>query len=252
VSERPGFARDVLTVLWKEWKELPLNAGDRGLVKGPLGILIVIGVFGVMLPLQAGRAWVDSPMALLVWGWVPILLVSNVVAQAFAGERERHTLETLLATRLSDRAILVGKVAASALYGWSVTIICLLLGLVSINVAHWDGRLLLYSPLTWVGAGILVPLVALLAANLGVLVSLRAGTVRQAQQTLGIVSMVIVFGLGYGVQVLPPSVRQVLASAVAGSATTVVVAAGALMAVANVLVLLIAMARFQRTRLILD
>jgi len=252
VSERPGFARDVLTVLWKEWKELPLNAGDRGLVKGPLGILIVIGVFGVMLPLQAGRAWVDSPMALLVWGWVPILLVSNVVAQAFAGERERHTLETLLATRLSDRAILVGKVVASALYGWSVTIICLLLGLVSINVAHWDGRLLLYSPLTWVGAGILVPLVALLAANLGVLVSLRAGTVRQAQQTLGIVSMVIVFGLGYGVQVLPPSVRQVLASAVAGSATTVVVAVGALMAVANALVLLIARARFQRTRLILD
>ena len=252
MSERPGFARDVLTVLWKEWKELPLNAGDRGLVKGPLGILIVIGVFGVMLPLQAGRAWVDSPMALLVWGWVPILLVSNVVAQAFAGERERHTLETLLATRLSDRAILVGKVVASALYGWSVTIICLLLGLVSINVAHWDGRLLLYSPLTWVGAGILVPLVALLAANLGVLVSLRAGTVRQAQQTLGIVSMVIVFGLGYGVQALPPSVRQVLASAVAGSATTAVVAVGALMAVANALVLLIARARFQRTRLILD
>ena len=248
-----GFLGDILTVLWKEWKELPLNASDRGLVKGPLGILIVIGVFGVMLPLQSGRAWVDSPMALLVWGWVPILLVSNVVAQAFAGERERHTLETLLATRLSDRAILLGKVAASASYGWSVTVICLLLGLISVNVAHWRGTPLLYSPVTWLGALVLLPLIALFAANLGVLVSLRSSTVRQAQQTLGIVSMVLVFGIGYGAQALPSAWRQAAFGLLMdGGSTMVVIALGVLLAAANAVVLLIAMSRFQRTRLILD
>lgn len=248
-----GSLGDILTVLWKEWKELPLNASDRGLVKGPLGILIVIGVFGVMLPLQSGRAWVDSPMALLVWGWVPILLVSNVVAQAFAGERERHTLETLLATRLPDRAILLGKVAASASYGWSVTVICLLLGLISVNVAHWDGTPLLYSPVTWLGALVLLPLIALFAANLGVLVSLRSSTVRQAQQTLGIVSMVLVFGLGYGAQALPPAWQQAAFGLLMdGGSTMVVIALGVLLAAANAVVLLIAMSRFQRTRLILD
>lgn len=243
---------DVLTVLWKEWKELPLNASDRGLMKGPLGILVVVFVFGVMLPLQSGREWVDSPIALLVWGWAPILLVSNVVAQAFAGERERHTLEALLATRLSDRAILLGKVAASALYGWSVTVVCLVLGLISVNAAHWGGGLLLYTPLTWLGAGVLVPLIALLAANVGVLVSLRAGTVRQAQQALGIVSMVIVFGIGYGVQALPAGLRAALTSALTGSVGQALVVVAVVLAVANALVLLIAMARFQRARLILD
>lgn len=247
-----GFLGDVFTVLWKESKELPLNAGDRGLVKGSLGILIAIGVFGIVLPLQAGREWVDSPMALLAWGWVPVILVSNVVAQAFAGERERHTLETLLATRLSDRAILLGKVAASALYGWSVSAVSLLVGLVTINVAHWSGTPLLYPPLTWVGAAVLVPLIALLAANVGVLVSLRAGTVRQAQQALGIVSMVLVFGLGYGLQALPWTVREALVSLLAGSAEVALAAVGIVLLVANAVVFLIAMARFQRTRLVLD
>jgi len=244
--------RDIVTVLWKEWKELPLNAGDRGLMKGLLGILVVVVVFGVVLPLQEGRGWVDSPIALLGWAWAPILLVSNVVAQAFAGERERHTLETLLASRLSDRAILLGKVAASTLYGWSVTVACLLLGLVTVNVAERGSGLLLYGPLTWLGAGVLVPLIALLAANVGVLVSLRAGTVRQAQQALGIVSMVLVFGIGYGVQALPPAVRAAIAAAVTGSAATLVVIAAAILVVANAAVLIVAMTRFRRTRLILD
>jgi ABC-2 type transport system permease protein len=249
---RMGFVHDVLTVLWKEWKELPLNASDRGLMKGPLSVLLIVAVLGVVLPLQEGRAWVDSPIALLVWGWAPILLVSNVVAQAFAGERERHTLETLLATRLSDQAILLGKVAASALYGWSITVVSLLLGLITVNVAHRGGGLLLYAPVTWLGAGVLVPLIALLASNVGVLVSLRAGTVRQAQQALGIVSMVIVFGLGYGLQALPQALRVAIASLVTGSAGLVVVVVAAALAIANVLVLLVAMSRFQRTRLILD
>ena len=47
-----------------------------------------------------------------------------MIADGIPGERERHTLETLLASRLSDRSILLGKVMAAvptAGASWSST-----------------------------------------------------------------------------------------------------------------------------------
>lgn len=83
---------DILTMMWKEWKEI-LNWGGR---RGRLGIVLFVVVFGVALPWQMGRAWIASPIALAYWAWVPLFMVTTVTADAFAGERERHTLETLL------------------------------------------------------------------------------------------------------------------------------------------------------------
>ena len=102
---------DVLTVAWKEWRELlQLGGSHRG---GRFSLVILVLVFGVFLPFQSGAEWVESPATVFYWGWVPLMLVSGAVADSFAGERERHTLETLLASRLPDRAILLGKMAAA-------------------------------------------------------------------------------------------------------------------------------------------
>ncbi|NLG49749.1 MAG: ABC transporter permease, partial [Chloroflexi bacterium] len=183
---------DILTVAWKEWKELLSwrSSGERG--RGGLSMLIMVAVFGVVLPWQMGTDWVESPLALLSWAWVPILLVSSVIAQAFAGERERHTLETLLSTRLSDKAILLGKILAAVTYAWGLTMVSLIVGLVTINVAFGEGRLILYPVEIAVGGAVLTLLVASTVAAAGTLVSLHASTVRQAQQTLSIVSIVLV------------------------------------------------------------
>lgn len=83
---------DISTVLWKEWKEI-LSEG-RG--RGKVSVLILVGVVGIILPWQIGRTWIESPMVLAYWAWVPMFLVMPVIADSFAGERERHTLETLL------------------------------------------------------------------------------------------------------------------------------------------------------------
>jgi ABC-2 type transport system permease protein len=107
---------DITTIIWKEIKEIFLQRPNfRG---GWAGLLVLLAVFGIFIPLQSGPAWVSSPANLAIWSWVPYLLVSGVVADSFAGERERHTLETLLASRLSDRAILFGKIGAALVYGW--------------------------------------------------------------------------------------------------------------------------------------
>jgi len=240
---------DIGTIMWKEWKEILSWGGNRG---SKVGLLVFVGIFGIFLPLQMGRAWVESPMMLAYWAWVPLFLVSSVIADSFAGERERHTLETLLASRLSDRAILFGKIGAAVGYGVGITWLSLLLGLVTVNLVYGQDRLLLY-PLT-VGLGIvgLSLLSAGLAASAGVLVSLRAATVRQAQQTLNIAIMLLFFVPIFGVQALPMEWRVRLFEAFVMNVTLVVVIAVVILAMLNVGLLLAAMARFRRAQLILD
>ena len=71
-----------------------------GIRSGILPMVIVpLGLLGVMLPWQMGRAWIESPLSLAVWAWMPLMLMAGLIADSFAGERERHTLETLLASR---------------------------------------------------------------------------------------------------------------------------------------------------------
>lgn len=242
---------DVRTVMWKEFKELLQYRGNmRG---GTVGLLVFVVVFGIFLPLQFGRRWVESPISLIYWAWVPLFLVASVIADSFAGERERHTLETLLASRLSDRAILFGKVAAAVGYGWGLTMFGLILGLVTVNVTHSGSGLVLYPAATGVGILVLSLLTAGLAASAGVLVSLRAASVRQAQQTLSIAVMVLIFVPVFGVQALPQTWQTRLVQAVVGlDVNTMVPVVLLILIVLDGVLLAMAIARFQRARLILD
>ncbi|MFZ6030070.1 MAG: ABC transporter permease [Chloroflexota bacterium] len=244
---------DILTVLWKELRELPVAAGG-GFRGGKGGMLIFLLVFGVYMPLQSGPGWVTSPLSLLYWAWVPFLLVSSVIADSFAGERERHTLETLLASRLSDKAILFGKLGAGIVYGWGITIACLLLGLVALNLVHGKDGLLLYSPA--VGGGILALtfLVAALASGLGVLISLRAATVRQAQQTFSF-AFLLVFVPIFALPLLPEAWRVRFSSAVMNvetNLTPLVLVAGCVLLLLDGILIAASLVRFQRSKLILD
>lgn len=242
---------DVVTVAWKEMKEMIALGGN--LKGGRVGIILMIAVFGVFLPLQHGAEWVSSPMTMIYWAWVPLMLVTGMVADSFAGERERHTLETLLASRLPDRAILFGKVAAAIAYGWGYMLVMFLSGLITVNIAFRRGGLLLYpwTLITVALAGGL--LTGCLAAAAGVLVSLRASTVRQAAQTLSIGIMLCIFVPAFGIPALPGAWKSTLLSAAA--ALTVrqwIVGACAVLALADAALLMAAMARFKRARLILD
>jgi ABC-2 type transport system permease protein len=242
---------DILTVTWKELKEFLLQ---RGSVRGTVtNMLLMIFVFGVILPLQSGRAWVESPLSLAAWAWMPLFLVTGMIADSFAGERERHTLETLLASRLSDRAILLGKVLAGMSYSLAMTVILLTVGLITVNVSDWTGTLALYPPLTLVGFFIFGTLGAALVAGIGVLVSLRAATVRQAAQSLSMGILLLVWIPILGVQFLPDSVKVSVMNVLTRLDDRLVVPALLIgLAVLDAVVLALAFSRFQRDRLILD
>ncbi len=229
------------------------NLAEAEKLCSQVGVIRAGRLLGVMLPWQRGRAWVESPLTLAIWAWMPLMLMASLIADSFAGERERHTLETLLASRLPDRAILFGKVLAVVSYGWGLTILGVMIGLLTVNLVHGRGELLLYSWKFTLGVLALSWLGSWLAAGAGVLVSLRAATVRQAQQILMLTIMALLFVPVYGFQLLPDEWRAQIARTLAagGAMRLVIVIIVALTAVDSSLIIA-AMARFRRARLIID
>ena len=182
---------DILTMMWKESKDVFFQGGWRWLIRP----LIVIALIGVYLPLQFGPQWLDlPPLGMLLLLWVPFYVIISFIGDVIAGERERHTLETLLASRMPDRAILLGKVVTTVLYSWGMGVLGLLLGLVLVDLFRTQGNWMFYPLDLFVDAIVLSLLVSLLGASAGVLISLRVATVRQAQQILSVGTIVLVFG----------------------------------------------------------
>jgi len=240
---------DLWTVIWKEWKELLIRRGSmRG---GALGLLIMIAVMGIVPPIQVGAAWVHSPVPLAFAAWIAAFLVASVVTDSFAGERERHTLETLLASRLTDRAILFGKIAASVSYGWGLTLLIMLISVASVNISSDLPSFQFYTLESGTGILILSLLCSLVMANVGILISLRAASARQAQQTMSISLMVLLFVPVFGLQALPNTWKGWIIERISSldPFTTIVFILVALF-VANAGLILAVMARFKRARLV--
>ena len=234
---------DILTMLWKESKDVLFQGGWRSLIRP----LIVIGIMGIYLPLQLGSQWVDlTPLAMLLLLWIPFFVIISFIGDIIAGERERHTLETLLASRMPDRAILLGKVVAIVLYAWGMSVFSLLLGLVLVNLLRTQGNWMFYPLDLFVDALVLSLLVGVLAASAGVLISLKVATVRQAQQILSIGTIVFVFGIVFVLKAIPANVFSSLTYAQFLLITI------AFIALLDAILLGLSLISFQRSRLILS
>ena len=242
---------DVLTVAWKEWLEFRDQL--LRIKRGGLSALIVLLMLGIVTPLQMGPLWITSPLMLAYWPLLSSGMVSTLIADAFAGERERHTLETLLATRLPDASILLGKVLAAIFYGLIFTTANVMVGIITLSVRHWgDG--VTAPPLDHMLYMLaLVTFSCSTLAGIGVFISLRAATVRQAQQTLGIIMMVLFIGPVLVFQFLDSEGRLSLAAKLSsmGTGKLVAWASGALIA-ASVALIVMALGRFRRGKLALD
>jgi ABC-type Na+ efflux pump permease subunit len=97
-------------VVRKEIGDLVGRIGRRPLLR----TLVVVVVFGLLVPLRfEGTANLPAFFAVFM-AFLPARLVA---IDAYAGERERGTLEVLLASPLSDAGIAGGKIVAATVYG---------------------------------------------------------------------------------------------------------------------------------------
>jgi ABC-2 type transport system permease protein len=236
----------IATMIVKETKELFSQGG----LTGYLPTLVFLAIGGVVYPLISWSSWIQ--LGGLAIPLILFLTFQQIVASAadsFVGERERHTLETLLASRMPDRAILLGKIGALVGYGVGINFSLLVLGWLAITLVHGRERLGFYPLdllLLTLGLGLVV---TILAASAGVLVSLRSATARQAQQMLAVGGLVITFGVTFGLLELTsnllPSWGIVL------SLAQLLALLLGLLTVIDIIVLTLALERFQRSRLIL-
>jgi ABC-2 type transport system permease protein len=178
---------DIRTVMWKSWKDIFRVQGRKGQT---VLMLFTPMMLAIVMPLQLQEEWLTSGFSLLIAVIIPLLLVGTSIPAAFASEREGHTLPTLLASRLPDRAILFGKIITAVSFGWVVTLVVLLIGIVTANIALWEGQVVFYKPSVFIAGVSLSFLFALLTAGAGVLFSLRAESVQQAQQSLMAVMLI--------------------------------------------------------------
>lgn len=132
-----------------------------------------------------------SPLLLVI----PLMVSAVLAADAFAGEKERRTLEGLLHLPITDRDLFTAKVLSAYLPAVAITWIGAVCYVAISNLVAWPVTQHLFLPfsqwlvmLLWVA-----PAVALLALGLLVIVSSRARTTQEANQLGGAVILPLIF-----------------------------------------------------------
>ena len=239
------MVRDVSTVIWRE--SIHLLRGSRSFTV-ILRYLAFVFIFGVIVPWESGPAWLYSPLPVIYWTWFSVYLASAATSGSFARERELNTLETLLASRLPDTAILLGKILAGVVYGSILVLASLLVGLFVLwfkagNIQEY------YSMATGLGGYFSSLLAAFAIGSLASFISLKAHTSRQAQASLSMV--IILFFLPLAILHFLPEVQQNLTTYFmvmdTGFAVTIVII---ILLLLDLGLWTIARRRFQRNHLI--
>lgn len=178
---------DVGTVFRKEMWESFGNSRARNQMLVSLLVVVALADFG--LPFL-DRDYEMSLARVLFFGVMfSIMTPLFSTADTVAGERERHTLETLLSSRLSDRSIVLGKLLAVLTLGLVIAAGMILQGLVVVSFlfGRFDLLLqyLLFTPAVLLGSVIL----SIALTCVGLLVSMRAQTVQGAAQITSLLAM---------------------------------------------------------------
>ena len=132
-----------------------------------------------------------SPLILVI----PLMVSAVVAADAFAGEKERRTLEVVLHLPISDRDLFLAKVLTAMIPAVTLTWVGAVVYSVVANVVAWPVLQRVFLPFTQFGVMVLFvgPGVALLALGLLVIVSSRARTAQEANQLGGAVILPLIF-----------------------------------------------------------
>lgn len=142
---------------------------------------IIVIVLGYML----------SPLLLVI----PLMVSAVLAADAFAGEKERRTIETLLHLPITERDLFLAKVLGSFAPAVAITWSGAILYCVIANIIAWPVMHRVFLPFAQFTVMIiwLAPAVALLALGLLVVVSSRAKTTQEANQLGGAVILPLIF-----------------------------------------------------------
>ncbi len=131
----------------------------------------------------------------LLMAVIPAVLPAGIASYALVGEKNNRSLEPLLASPLSDRELLWGKILGILLPTLGVTAMGFtLLAIVSDALVAGPLGFLLFPNLTWAIAFLaLSPLLAFMAITISVVISARSTDVRSAQEVSSLLVLPVIF-----------------------------------------------------------
>jgi len=136
-------------------------------------------------------SYIFAPMFLIV----PLMVSSVLAADSFAGEKERKTLEALLYTPITDSELFVAKLLVGFLPALAVDVGSFVLYGLVVNLCGYSvmGRIFFPTPTWWPLVFWLGPGVSVVGLGVTVLMSSKAKSFMQVQQTSGVLVLPIVF-----------------------------------------------------------
>ncbi|HTA64040.1 MAG TPA: ABC transporter permease [Xanthomonadaceae bacterium] len=152
----------------------------------------------VVSPLRVAHRDLATPESKrgLALSFLPYLLIlsgflggANLVIDATAGERERQSLEPLLATPSTRSAIMSGKIAAACLFGMLILVLTLVLYKLAFTYGPSTGLKFDVSLLTMSKLLLVLAPVVLLGTTLLTLIAASAKSVKEAQGYMNILVM---------------------------------------------------------------
>jgi ABC-type Na+ efflux pump permease subunit len=146
---------------------------------------------------------------------IPVMASSVTGSDSFAGERERKTIEALLATPISDSELLLGKILVSFIPAMIITFVAFAAYATIVDIATFGMfNMLLLPNITWLITILgVAPTLALCSIGLTVIISSKVKGFREAQQ-ISVVLLLPILGLVFaqvsGLMVLGPLVLALL------------------------------------------
>ncbi len=165
---------------------------------GQLGPMLSNPAFAGMDPQEALQAALGSNL-LILFLLMPLIVPITISAYSIVGEKLTRSLEPLLATPISTQQLMCGKSLAAALPGIGMTWLGYAIFLLAARLFAVSDRVfnVLVDPMWLVAMFVLVPLLTIMADEVGIIVSSRVNDPRAAQQLAALVVLpVIVLFLG--------------------------------------------------------
>ncbi len=125
---------------------------------------------------------------------VPLMVSSILAADSIVGEKERKTLEGLLYTPLTDAELYLAKVLVAILPALALTLGSFVLYTIVVNATGYGtvGRIFFPNPIWWPLVFWVAPAVSVAGLGVTVLISSKAKSFMQAQQSSGFLVLPIV------------------------------------------------------------
>lgn len=239
------MVRDILTIIQKEMWEYWQMRGSKAPWRGHVFAVVLFSIW----PAMSGAGLMASPWCSLMWAWIVTIMTTPYVADSFAGERERHTLDTLLSSRLPDRAIVIGKLLSASLCSWATGMASLPLSVVLANVFNPNHTAVHLHPTVWFTAPITALCFAFMVAGNSSVFVTKAVTVKQATQTASYGTVFIIIIPLLAMRFLPaPVVQNTITHIQKLQAVPVLLSASAVAVIIGLLSSAIGLMRFSSLR----